>query len=498
MKIAIVSPCTTITSIGVRIISAVLKKEGHQVELIFIPESLYGEESSKKDLIVSSKKNKKYSQATLALIMDLARGSDLVCISLNENFFGSAVEISEKIKKDLAVPIIFGGPHATINPRECLKYADFVCCGEGEGVIVELARKLGNKKKYSAIKNLCFKGENGNFIINPLRPLIQNLDTIPFQDYSFKNHHIIFDEKIYSVNKSYFKYFFNDKFKDNIYPIYVTRGCPMGCSYCFNSNFNKLYSGQNIFRRRSVDNVIDELVQIKKKLPFIKSVHIVDDNFLALDESYIEEFSEKYKKYVDLPFVTYGVHPNTVSRKKLGYLTDAGLSGIRMGIQSASERTKKLYKRHYSNFQIEEACKTINEFKDKIKLVHYDVILDNPWEKEEDLVKTLIFLNKIPLPHVFVLFSLTFFPGTELYDLAKKEGIIKKETEQIYEKCYWEMPPTYINKLFYLLSDYAIAGKKINPFIISILVNRFLRKIGFSVFVYRFVRMGAREIIELH
>jgi len=496
MKITFISPYSTITNIGIRIISAVLKKEGHKVKLIFIPGNPYTKKN-KRYLFTAKINIEEYYAKNLDLIVDLAKGSDLIGISLVTNILKDAIKITQKLKNNLKVPIIWGGPHPTAEPEKCLEYADFICQGEGEETIVELAKNIELKENYKNIQNLSFKNENGEIIKNPLRPLIQDLDVIPFQDYDLEDQYIIIDGKSYEKTEIDLKAFFDTLFLGNEYQTYVTRGCPRGCSYCFNSNFNKLYPNQNIFRRRSVDNIINELIQIKKSLPFISAITIIDDNFLELNDDYIEEFSRKYKKYINLSFALNGVHPSTVSRKKLEYLTNAGLSGIRMGIQSASERTKKLYKRYYSNSQAKEACKIINEFKDKIKIVHYDVILENPWETEQDLIKTLIFLNKLPLPHILVLFSLTFFPGTELYDLAKKEGIIKEEVEEIYEKCYWEISPTYVNKLFFLLSDYAIVNKKIHPIIMSILVNRFFRKIGLSSLLYYFIRMGAQEIIEL-
>jgi len=498
MNITIISPHINIKNIGVRIIVAVLKKEGHKVKLIFVPNDLYGEKIDEQCLVTSGKNINKYSQITLELIMGLVKKSDLICISLNTNFFDNAVEISKKIKKDLAIPIVWGGPHATIKPKECLEYADFVCRGEGEGVIVELVEKLEKKSNYNKVKNLCFKDEKGNFIINPLRPFIQDLDVIPFQDYSLDNQYIILNEKVYNINKLYSKYFFSNQFSNNIYPTYVTRGCLKGCSYCYNEILNKLYFGQNIFRKRSVNNVIDELLRIKKILPFIENVHIIDDNFLTLNEEYIENFSKEYKKYINLPFVIYGFHPSVVSRKKLEYLTNAGLSGIRMGIQSASERTKKIYKRYYSNSQVEESCKIINEFKGHIKTIHYDIILYNPWETESDLIETLKFLTKIPLPYILVLYSLTFYPGTGLYERAKREDIIKDRSEEVYGGYYLGIKPTYINKLFYLLSDYVISGKRINLITILILTNKFFRKIGLSFLIYRFFRMKVKRQIELN
>jgi radical SAM superfamily enzyme YgiQ (UPF0313 family) len=360
---------------------------------------------------------------------------------------------------------------------------------------VELVKKI-EKKEFCYIKNICYKNEKGVVVLNPPRALIQNLDSIPFPDYSFENKYLIIDDKVLELTEGILEDFFIKEFREETYITYVTRGCVMGCSYCNNSSFNKLYCGQKIFRIRSVDNVIKELIQFKK-YRFVKNFWFIDDSFLGLDIGYIKEFSEKYKKDINLPFGISGVHPVTVSRDKLKYLTEAGLMGVRMGIQSGNERIKKTYKRYYPNSKVKESCEIISEFKDKIEIVEYDVIVDNPWETESELIETFKFLTTIPLPHIFIIFSLTFYPGTELYERAKSEGLIKDEIKEIYRRHYWETKKSYINNLFFLLSDYSCVNKKIHPIWIKILTNSLLRKTWLSYFLYYFLRIKRKRVSEL-
>ncbi len=92
-------------------------------------------------------------------------------------------------------------------------------------------------------------------------------------------------------------------------------------------------------------------------------------------------------------------------------------------IQSGSERTKGLYKRYHTNEQVEEAANQINEFKDKF-IPAYDIILDNPREKEEDLIETLMLLSRLPTSYFLGVFSLFLYSETELYKLAQKYGLV--------------------------------------------------------------------------
>lgn len=234
------------------------------------------------------------------------------------------------------------------------------------------------------------------------------------------------------------------------------------------------------FRKRSISNLIQELIEIKNNLSFIHHITFDDDAFFYPEKD-IRVFSEEYKRHVALPLEIRGATPVTLTRKKLALLVDAGLTGIRMGIETGSERTQKLYNRHYSNEQVKKAITIINEFKENIPLPRYDIIINNPWETDEDLIQTLMFLNNIPLPYELNLFSMNFYPGTELYDKAKKEGFITDDLQDVYRKSYNVradglsgklLNESYLNNVLYLLYVYSLNGLKISESKMRTLTNR--------------------------
>lgn len=110
-----------------------------------------------------------------------------------------------------------------------------------------------------------------------------------------------------------------------------------------------MWPEQKFIRKRSIDNIIRELTEAKNNLPFIGHINFDDDSFFSYSEDEIREFCAKYRKDIGLPFRIGGVTPTTLSREKLSLLVNAGAVEVRMGIQTGSERTKKLYKRYYSN-----------------------------------------------------------------------------------------------------------------------------------------------------
>lgn len=431
MRITLISPYPNITSLGVRSLSSYLKTAGHQTRLLFLPGDF-------KD---------RYNENVLDEVVSLSKEADLIGISLMTNFFDSGVQLTQRLQKELDIPILWGGIHPTTRPRECLKHADMVCIGEAEQGLLELVQRMENGRNYYDTKNVWFKAK-GQIIENRLHPLIQDLDLLPFPDYDLEEHFILHEGNIHKMDNHLLQEYLSD-----IYLTMTSRGCIYDCTYCCNNALNKLYPIQKRFRRRSVRNVIEELLQVKKKMGFIKIMLFEDDAFFAASSDEIKRFCEEYKQTIGLPLIISGATPATISEEKVSALVNAGLVHVRMGIETGSEKTKELYNRNFSNHRIIEATKVLNRFKSQTKVPVYDLILDNPWEDNDDLIKTLKLLLEIPRPYRLNLFSLTFFPGTQLYEKAKSEGIITDDLREIHRKDYLDCEPTYLNGLFYLLSS---------------------------------------------
>mgnify|MGYP001576261117 CR=1 FL=1 len=469
MRITLISLYPDLKAFGLRTLSACLKKEGHDVQLIFLQKRF----------------NEKYKDRDLNLLVEISKESDLIGISLMTNFFDSAVQITQALKNNCNIPVLWGGVHSTIRPEECLNYADMVCVGEGESSLVELAKRIKEGENYYDIRGIWFK-DKLKIIKNQASSLVPELDAIPYQDYDFKTHYILDKGHFYQMDAERL-----NRDWSGTYTTMATRGCPFGCSYCCNNTFNRMYAGQKLIRKRTIDNIMRELVEVKNRLPFIDCILFDDDAFLLLySESEIYEFCERYKKEIGLQLRITGIAPSALTRNKLSLLVDAGLITIKMGIQSASERTKRLYGRFHSNDEVEKAARIINEFKYKIKMPHYDIILDNPWETNEDLIETLMFLAKIPPPYQVQYFSLTFYPGTELYEKAKRDGIITNDLQDVYRKDYFNFKKTYLKRLFFLLNEYAFYGVGISPKQMFLLTNRKIIKTKMHLLLYIIFKLG--------
>ena len=460
MKITLISPYEDIACLGLRSISAYLKRAGYQTQMIFLPR--VGTEGIRYQGF-----QYRYDERLLRQVVALAMDSDLIGISLMTNYFDNAVQLTRKLKQELDAPIIWGGIHPTVRPEECLDYADMVCLGEGEEAMFELVTKMQAGQCYEDVRNVWLR-INNRVVKNELRPLLQDLDSLPYPDYDLEGHYVL-----YKRNESRaMTYSLLSQYLDNTYTTMLSRGCPWQCTYCCNNAVKILYRHQKILRRRSVEHFIGELAQVKARMPFIEAVKIEDDNFFSSSLGLINDFCQAYTQRVKLPLIITGGHPAVITEEKMEVLVDAGLMEMRMGIQTGSNRTKKLYHRFVKNETVLRSAQVLNKFDGKICPPQYDFILDNPWGTEEDLLETLNLLLEIPKPYRLNLFSLTFFPGTELYDKAKTEGLIRDDLNEVYRKYYFTCRRTYLNGLFFLFNS-----QKIPKGIMRILLSRQMVKL---------------------
>ena len=382
--------------LGIEYLSAVLEKAGHETDLAF-------EIGLEGTFYFQSKK-----RSHIPIIEKIeAFNPDMVLFSSTTNIFPWVKEVASEVKRHYKVPIIVGGIHATIQPERVIsdKNIDMVCLGEGEEAIVELANKMKQGQSYHDTQNIWFKVED-IIIKNNVRPLINNLDQLPFPNKDMFYQYGCFTDRIYLM---------------------TSRGCPYSCTYCFNHQLQELYkeTGCKYVRRRSVDSVIEELKMYKNKYQ-IKSVHFYDDTFI-LNKEWILEFSLKYKKEIGLPFYCL-VRANLVNREIIKALKEAGCVCVGMGIESGNDYIRnQILKRNMSNQQIHESAKIIKE--NKIKLVTFN-IFGIPGETPKEMLDTMK-INLQIRPNSLFTYTFYPFPGTDLMKTSLRNNYVDEET---YEK----------------------------------------------------------------
>lgn len=395
MKIAFVND--SCEHLGIEYISSILKLSGHETKLFVDPLLFDDEFITVKPLarLFDSKKN---------IINNLGKyRPDLICMSVVSSFYPWASQIAKMIKENMDTPILMGGIHPSSVPEFVIKnpHVDMVCVGEGEYPILELANSLASGKSDHSIRNIWFK-KSGEIIKNDIRPLIEDLDSLPFPDKD-----LYFSESPH-FSKSYY--------------IAASRGCPHSCTYCCNSYYKTLYKDKGKYvRLRSVNNVIAELKQAKEKYN-IKPIFFLDDCF-GYNIDWLKEFSAKYRDEIGIGFYCM-MFPSNKMKESLKYLKEAGCGEIEIGVQSWDTETRKnVFKRNVSNEIMLETMKLIR--KENINLVTGD-ILGYPGQKEEHIIKAAQIYSEIRPSRTYP-FILKYFPKTGITNYALEDGSLSAE-----------------------------------------------------------------------
>jgi len=405
--------------IGISILSASLKKAGHDVNVFdttfYDSGKEIGDKVRERTLQVIGTDEKRKQMGIQRFDRDLYEDfeknvkeykPDIIGVSVFEISYLQGLNLLKKVK-DYPCIKIMGGIHVTFSPEEVINEdaVDIVCIGEGEDAIVDLANYVRDKKDYSHIKNLWVKRDN-KIIKNDIRPL-KNLNDIPFQDWS------VFDKK------RLYKPFLGDVVVTA--GIQTSRGCFGQCSFCCNPKLQDIYNGHGrFFRVRNIERTINEIRYLKEKydIGFIK---FVDADFLAKSEKDFNKFTEMYKEF-KIPFWAEA-RADMITEKKVKALEEIGCKGFAIGIESGNDYIRNsILKKNVSKYDIEKAVKILKKTDMRVCV---NIMIGIPFETREMIFDTINFLRKIKI-HNPIVNIFNPYRGTPLYDLCVREKYLPK------------------------------------------------------------------------
>lgn len=198
-----------------------------------------------------------------------------------------------------------------------------------------------------------------------------------------------------------------------------------------------VYAGEKFLRRRSVQNMIDEMVEYKKDFP-LSQIQFEDEIF-AMGTKWLKEFAPLYKEKIDVPFVAY-IYPTKNVKQILELLKTAGLTYACLALESGSEHINDdIFNRQYDRKLFLYAAKVCRELNINF---YTDVITYNPYEEEEDLVHTLDVLMGMGGGYEMAINKLFVLPGTEMAKRMERDNIIiadssKDKLFNYYCRLYW-------------------------------------------------------------
>jgi len=395
MKILFIIKDFIVEPLGIMYLSAALKSAGHQVDVV------------KADVENVEKKVKDFSP-------------DITAYSVMTGEHKFFRDLNLKLKDKFNFIAIFGGPHPTFfNEFINEKGVDIIAIGESEEAIVELANRLKENKKFTDIPNLWVK-DNGKIVKNLIRHLT-DIDSILFPD-----RELIYSK--YPKNR-------NNRIKNFI----GVRGCPYNCAFCYNHRLKEIYKGKGQYARtRSPDNLVQEILEVKNKYP-LEVLYFQDDTF-GIDMDWMEEFSKKYKKIINLPFHC-NQRADLLTEKKVELLKEAGCFGVSMAIEAANDYLRnQILGKNISKEQILNAVKFLKKAGLRLRTYNILGIPDGSLKDDFETLKLNISI-KPDLPYVTIYQP---YPGTKLGDKCIKEGLYDGDYDKILETSYFGESPLNI------------------------------------------------------
>ncbi len=391
MHIAFVTRLTE--HLGIQLLSAICKQAGHRVSHVFdagLPSA---------GLVPGEWLPAFLSTDHVTLQEVLDTGAGVVGFNVEINTFSWTVELAQKLKAARPeLTIVVGGVHATTVPDVVMEFDcfDFLCVGEGDEALPELLAAMESQDgDVHGIPNL-WSRRDGELVRNPVRPLLKDLDELPFFDKSI--HYDLIPEMAHEYHTN------------------ASRGCVYSCSFCFYQPIQRVY-GSRFRNMRSPENVCRELEQARRRWPAIRTVTFHDEVFTA-NKRWLRDFAELWPRRVGLPFSVI-THPELVTEEVAYLLGKAGCVHVIMGTQTVNQRTRaEVLDRTETPDDVRRAVKSL---KANGIWVVVDHILGIPGETEQDQDEALLFYAECR-PDVVKAFFLTYLPGTDINEDGLESG----------------------------------------------------------------------------
>lgn len=357
-----------------------------------------------------------YRKPVKELLQERLREGDVLCtggLSVHYGQVHDIINTARQLYPDIKV--IIGGGLLSSEPE--LMFSDLRptigVLGEGEETIVEVAQKLSIPSEWHIIKGIIYYGENGIVITEP-RPVIRNLDDLPFPDYEgfelkeYLDWQIPSDDSLFVFDKP------------RAATILLSRSCPYLCTFCYHPLGNK-------YRRRSMDNIFKEVEYLVSK--FKVNILVFADECFSTGEGELEEFCRRMKTY-NVKWMTM-LRVDGLDERKILLMKESGCYCLSYGLESASNTVLRSMKKHITIEQISEVLTLTSKLQ---VMIQGNFIFGDRAETEQTFVETMGWWSKHYHYHIN-LNVITPYPGTALYHYCLQKGLITDRLKYIQSGC---------------------------------------------------------------
>ena len=361
------------------VLAAGLRQDGHQLQLAAFSRYLSGELH---EVICRFRPGAIYLQAD-RYAADITR---------------HAVEF---VGRHHVLPVIVGGMYTTAQPDAALSVPGVlaVAFGEPEVSARRFLWALERGEDYEQTPGVWINPPDGPPVKNGPAPLTAQLDSLPFADRE------LFEDAGHIA-------------RTHAAPVAATRGCLRHCAYCLNDWLADIYLGHGPWvRRRSPQNVCDEIDQLAERFDQLARIHFVDHPF-ALDRDWLGRFAALYAERCSLPFSCH-LLINAVDARQIRALKQAGCDHVVCELVSGSAFIRnEIFEMDTSDRQIEHAFRLLRSAGLRTSVVHW---LGSPYETAITVEHTLELLDRIGADEVI---SRLFapLPGTRAEEICRESG----------------------------------------------------------------------------
>jgi hopanoid biosynthesis associated radical SAM protein HpnJ len=354
----------------------------------------------------------------LAAVAPMARDYDLVVVHTSSPSFASDVKTIEAMKSvnpGLKVGMI--GAKVAVDPAGSLtasRAIDFVTGNEFDFTVKEVAEGI----ELSRIAGLSYRNAEGRIAHNPPRPILENMDELPFVT------------PVYKRDLEIERYFIG-YLKHPYISIYTGRGCKSRCTFCL---WPQTVGGHR-YRTRSVGHVVEEIAWAQKAFPQAKEFFFDDDTFTD-DLPHAEAVARGLGKLG----VTWSCTAKAnVPRKTLEVLRDNGLRLLLVGYETGNQQILFNIKK---GMRVEFARRFTKDCHELGIKIHGTFILGLPGETKETIEETIRFATEIN-PHTIQVSLAAPYPGTYLYRQALENGWLDNANAELVDEHGVQLAPLH-------------------------------------------------------
>ncbi len=330
--------------------------------------------------------------------IQIAKQYEFLVLFTSTPGFPGDCKLAEAMKAvNPGLKIAFVGPHVTVLPEKTLhecQAIDFIVRREFDYATVDFAKG----RPLAEIPNVSYR-KAGTIAHNPGAPPVADLDQLPDVTDVYRRD---LDVRRYTVP------FLLHPFVS----LYTTRGCPAQCTFCL---WPQTLSG-HAWRKRSTQRVAAELAKAKEYWPWVKEFFFDDDTF-NIQKARTQELCAALKPLRLTWSCTSRV---TTDYETLKAMREAGCRLLIVGYESGDPQILKNIKKGAT---VERARQFTKDCRRLGLTIHGDFILGLPGETRESIRTTIAFAKELDVETIQVSVAHAY-PGTELYEAARKNGWI--------------------------------------------------------------------------